>query len=193
MSRYMNLKAVKDRLAGKIRFADPGDMDPNKMGTALFTSLINEAETQLEIDLMMRYATPLVGPNGTFEELPDTTKLFIRTLAELMGTVRLLETDFGRGTSVNGDKYTEKLQKRYDSMVKSLMDIKESDKKSYQTWLRPPLPGLQLAYNNQGDSGFRGRILHSTTTHRHADYAYKQINSPGEDIWTGLLDHLDHN
>lgn len=189
MPKYMNVDAIMKRLEGKVRFAAPGDTDPNKLGGQLLNSLLNEAESQLEIDLMMRYELPFQGQGGTFSELPDTTRLFLTTIAELLGTIRILETDFGRGTSANAEKYVSALQKRYEKMVKDLMEIKE---KSYQTWLRPPLAGLKLAYSNQGDTGFRGRV-HNTTTIRHeADYAYKQINSPGEDWFNGIIDSVDH-
>lgn len=192
MARYCNLEAVKTRLENKVRFACAGDKDPNLMSVSLFNSLINEAETQIEIDLMIRYELPFQEHcAGTFAALPVTTKTFLTTLAELLACVRVLETDFGRGTSANGEKYTEKMQKRYETMVKQLVELKESDKKSYQTWLRPPLEGLKLAYSNQGDTGFRGRA-HNTTTIRHqADYAAKQINSPGENYFFGNLDPLD--
>lgn len=188
MAKYLSLTAVKARLENKVRFADRGDTDPNKMTDILFASLINEAETQVEIDLMLRYEVPFQGPNGTYAELPDSTKTFITTLAELLSVVRVLETDFGRGTSANGDKYTEKLQKRYDAMAKQLVELKDG---SYQTWLRPPLAGLKLAYSNQGDTGFRGRAHNTTTISHEADYATLQINSPGENVWNGWLDPLD--
>lgn len=188
MARYVIVERVKQRLEGKVRFAPPGSDDPNQMTAALFNDLINEAESQVELDLMIRYDVPFKTQDGSFEALPNTTKTLLRVLSEMLSCVRVLEMDFGRGTATNGEKYTAQLQKRYDALVKQLIEIKD---KSYQTWLRPPLEGLALAYSNQGDTGFRGRIHNTTTISHEADYAYKQINSPGENIFNGFLDPLD--
>lgn len=189
MGRYCKNDAVKVRLENKVKFAAPGDTDPNKMSPSLFASLVNEAETQLEIDLMMRYEVPFQDRDaGTFVALPNSTQTTIALLAEVLSVIRILETDFGRGTSANSDKYTEKLQKRYDALVLQLMEIK---KETYQTWLRPPLAGLKSSYQNQGDSGFRGMVHNTTTITAEADYATKQINSPGENIFNGVIDPLD--
>ena len=193
MARYASLQALKRRLENKVRFAEPGDNDPNKMTQDLFNSLVNEGESQIEIDLMMRYEVPFQpAAGGAFKDLPESTKTFLTTLSELIGVIRILETDFGRGTSANAEKYVTQLQKRYDGMIAQLVEIK---KESYQTWLRPPLAGLKLAYSNQGDTGFRGRVIHSTTISHEADYAYKQINSPGESLFNSWMDPLDgpHN
>lgn len=189
MARYVKFERVKVRLEGKVRFGAPGDNDPNKMTAILLADLINEAESQLELDLMIRYGVPFIDKDaGTFEGLNVSTRTLLTTLGELLSCIRILEMDFGRGTATNSEKYTEKLQKRYDALVAQLVEVK---KDSYQTWLRPPLEGLALAYSNQGDTGFRARIHNTTTISHGADYAYKQINSPGENIFNGVLDPLD--
>lgn len=188
MAKYVRIDEIKKFLANKVRFAAAGDNDENKISKQFLDTLVNQAESQFEIDLMSRYLLPLQGPNGTFAELPDSTRYILIAAAEMLCVIRILETDFGRGTSVNGDKYTSALQKRYEGMVNQLTEIK---KDSYSTWLRPPLPELALAYCNQGDSGFRGKIHNTTTLSHEADYAYKQINSPGETLFDGWLDPLD--
>lgn len=196
MGKYCTAQAVIVRLQGKIRFAEPGvrdEDDPNEMSLQLLNTLISEAESQLEIDLMDRYELPFQGINGEpFSALPDNTRITLRNLAELLSVIRVLETDFGRGTSANADKYTEQAQKRYDLIIGKLMAIQEQTKKTSRQWQRRPLDGLMAAYNNQGDTGFRGRVLNTTTLRHEADYAYKQINSPGENIFNGILDSLDH-
>lgn len=190
MAKYVALQRVQVWLENKVRFAGPGDQDPNKMTLGLLNELVSQAESQLEIDLMMRYEIPLQGVNGeVFSQLPQVTRIMLGGMAELLSAVRILETDFGRGTSANADKYTEKLEKRYTGLVKQLT---ETMKDSYQTWLRPPLPGLKLAYCNQADTGFKGRIYDtSTVTNENGSYAAQQINSPSENWFNGILDPLD--
>lgn len=189
MAKYVQVARVQRWLENKVRFGAPGDQDPNKMSLALLNELIDQAEAQLEIDLMLRYEIPLQGPGGTFAELPSTTRTQLSNLAETLSAVRVLEIDFGKGTSANADKYTEWLTKRYEKMVEQLVAYKD---KSYRTWKIPPLPGLMLSYNNGGDTGFAGRIHNTTTISREPDYAYKQINSPGENLFNGWLDPLDN-
>ena len=102
--------------------------------------------------------------------------------------IRVLETDFGRGTSVNSEKYTAACQKRYDSVIEKLMAYKEETKGSSRQWMRRPLDAVAVAYNNQGDNGFRGRVSTTTSTHHHSgNYAVDQINDPAENIFNGLI------
>lgn len=188
MPKYGRPAEIKQFLESKIRFAETGSLEENAMTQAFFETVVSQAESQLEIDLMMRYDIPLRAQDSTFEKLPEGTRLIIRTAAELISVVRLLETDFGRGTSANSEKYTERLEKRYNKIVEGLMEVK---KDTYQTWLRPPLAGLQLAYCNQGDTGFRARVHNTSTQTHHADYAIDQINDPGENLFNGTFDKLD--
>lgn len=192
MGKYATVDAIQKRLEGKVKFAAPGVQDANKMSLDLLNALIGEGESQLEIDLMMRYEMPFQGMNGeAFSTLPDTTKTALKTLSELICVIRVLETDFGRGTSANADKYTEMLQKRYDKFVNTLVERRKVNGEETLEWLRPPLPGIKAAYCNQGDSGFRGRAHNTTTISHEPDYAIQQINSPGEDFFNGSLDQLD--
>ena len=193
MVLYCALIDVQNRLQSKVKFAAAGVTDPNQMTTTLANSLIQEAESQLEIDLMDRYSTPFVNMAGAAfgpKSLPTTTWVTIKNLAELLSMIRIMETDFGRGTSSNSDKYTEKCQKRYDDVIKKLMTRRTVNGVETREWNTRPLDGLMVAYNNTGDNGFRGRVHNTTTITHEADYATKQINSPGETIFNGLLDHL---
>jgi hypothetical protein len=186
--RYTKTERIKQKLQGKVKFGGPGDTDPNKMSADLLTELIVEAETQLQLDLMRRYNIPLQPINGgSFSNLVDNTRVIITMMAELLSVIRVLETDFGRGTAANGDKYMSGLQKRYDAILKPLMEYR---KDSQNAWLNPPLEGLQLSYQNQGDTGFRGRVMNTTTIPLEADWAVQQINSPGETLWDGHINNV---
>jgi hypothetical protein len=192
MAKYVSVPKLQDRLKNKISFGTVASTTADQMPPSLFNDLINEAEADMEVDLMIRYDTPfhavddIHGNPQPYSALPAETQFMLRTLAELLAAIRVLETDFGRGTSANGEKYTEKLQKRYDSMIAKLVEFQ---KNSYSTWLKPPLRGLALAYCNGGDSGFRGRV-HNTTVVRteSGEWATNQINAPGESLFNGQLD-----
>lgn len=188
MGKYVSVQSIKKRLEGKVQFGDPGSTDQNQMTGDLLNSLILEGETQLEIDLMNRYELPLQRTDGQpFSALPTTTKTVLGTLGELICVIRILETDFGRGTSANSDKYTEKLQTRYDGLVAQLVAKRKNAGEETQAWKLPPLPGLKLAYNNQGDTGFMGRVMHTTELHGgDATYAAHQINSVGHDFFSWI-------
>lgn len=189
MGKYVRVATIQKYLENKVRFAALGEQDPNKMTLDFLNLLINEAETQLELDLMERYDVPLQTTDGKpFDALPQSTVFILRTTAEMASVIRVLETDFGRGTSANAEKYTENLNSRYSKIVTGLMERKSG---SYGTWLKPPLAGLALSYQNQADTGFKGRVLHTTTISHHPDYAIQQINSPAENYFNGWLDPLE--
>src|SRR5258708_1402993 len=132
MGKYCSMEAVQTRLAGKVKFGAPGvPEDPNadRMSLALLNALIAEAESQLEVDLMDRYELPFRGIcDEPFSVLPDNTRVTIKNLAELLSVIRVLETDFGRGTSANAEKYVTQLQKRYDLVVSKLVAKQEETK-----------------------------------------------------------------
>ena len=196
MGKYCSMEAVQTRLAGKVKFGKPGepeDPDADRMSLSLLNTLIGEAESQLEIDLMDRYELPFQGLCGeAFSTLPDNTKTTLKNLAELISVIRVLETDFGRGTSANAEKYVTQLEKRYTTVVEKLMAKQEENKNTSRQWKTGPLYGLKVSYNNQADNGFRGRVTNLTPTSPHGDFAAQQINSPGETVWNGLdYDHHD--
>ncbi len=184
MGLYITQAAVKIRLAGKVRFTDNPDEEgeENKMPTTLLARLISEAEGQVESDLSARYLAPFQTTDGqAFNKLPDRpTKEVLRTLCELKSVMRVLETDFGSGSATDASKYMEKLEKRYTSVLESLLEIK---KDSFNIFVKPPLPGLRLNFHNEeADSGFRGRVLSSGSENDY-DYPTDRINNPAQTFW----------
>lgn len=177
MGSYISEDDVKVRLIGKVRFTDDLE-DENKMPTILLKRLINEAEGHVEYDLSPRYANPFICADGrAFKFLPDRpTKETIRTMCELQAVIRVLETDFGRGTAVNGDEYAEKLRERYTMMMDRLLKYKSE---LGSGWFYPPLPGLQTNYfNTEADDGYNGMVVNSSTGV--GGYPAERINDPSE-------------
>ncbi len=181
MGLYVGFEAVRDRLVGKVRFTARPE-EEGKMSEYLANRLINEAEGQVEQDLSPRYSAPFQGIDGApFSKLPPrpTTEL-IRTLCELQACMRILECDFGSGSATDGEKYTKRLEARYNGIVDKLLKKKKDGNQDASGWFYPPLPGLQLNYgNNQADDGFAGMALVASGTPA-MGYAIGQINSPGE-------------
>lgn len=185
---YTKVNDVKVRLAGKVRFTDDSDTEPDKMNNALLKRLIAEAEGDVEQDLSPRYAAPFQTVDGeAFSNLPERpTKEYIRTMVELKSVMRVLETDFGSGTSINADEYMEKLQTRYDAMKDKQLEKRPN---SFNQWFYPPLPSMRLNYFNEpADDGFAGRIF--VTGQGDGDFPQKQINDPSENFWNGDIDDL---
>lgn len=184
MPLYHKLKDIEIRLAGKLRFTDdPADVD--LMPISLVRSLMNEAEGQVEMALSPRFMAPFQTDAGlAFQSLPERpTRLYIRTLCEIQSVLRILETDFGRGTAIGGDGYTKNMSDRYTEMVDRLMKKKDD---TTQAWVFPPLDGLRLAlFNEKADDGFQGMPLNSSDDSDNSDsFPQKRINSPGETFWT---------
>jgi hypothetical protein len=180
MPLYTDRNQVKVRLIGKVRFTDDLE-DQNKMPELLLTRLIDEAEAQVEVDLAPRYKAPFQTKEGqAFSCLPTRpTKEFLRTMCELKSVIRVLETDFGRGTAIEGKKYKEDLENRYKTMKETI--LARRDEMGNQ-WKNPPLPCLKLNdHNTEADDGFMGMVL--STSDNIGDYPSKQINSPGENYW----------
>ena len=182
MGMYIAFEQVRIRLLSKVRFTTEED-DENKMHVALANRLIAEAEGQVEMDLSPRYASPFTYGAEPFSayEPSHSTRSIIATLVELLSCIRILETDFGRGTAMQGDKYVETLQNRYDKIVEKLL-MKKTDKGVEASGYKyPPLVGLRLNYMNEcSDDGFAGQVL--LTTVNSGDYPQKQINDPSMDF-----------
>ena len=184
MPLYCTTENVKLRLLGKVRFTDDNE-DDNKFQNKLLTRLIDEAEGQVEQDLSPRYMAPFQTIDGLpFTKLPDRpTKQIITTMAELMSVIRVLETDFGRGSTIDSDAYISRLQERYDKILNGKVLFKKMEHSNQ--WGFPPLPNLRLAvHNTEADDGYQGMVL--TTSDNVGDYAKNQMNSPGESWWTGI-------
>lgn len=191
MGKYIKFEDVRVRLVGKVRFTtDPENED--RMSETLANRLIAEAESHVELDLSPRYSAPFQTKDGSaFANLPENpTRNYIRTLCELMACVRILEEDFGSGTAVDGEKYAEKLRKRYGIMMEKLIERKKDGGVEALGYKYPPLPELRLNYMNEvADDGFMGSVL--VTSQGDGDYPRAQINDPSENFWNGIPDELD--
>lgn len=190
MGKYIRFEDVRVRLVGKVRFtSDPENED--RMSETLANRLIAEAESHVELDLSPRYMAPFQTKGGTcFGDLPENpTKNYIRTLCELMACVRILEEDFGSGTAVDGEKYAEKLRKRYGDMMEKLVEKKKDGGVEAQGFKYPPLPELRLNYMNEmADDGFMGTVL--VTSQGDGAFPQTRINDPSESFWNGTDDDI---
>lgn len=187
MGRYINSEAVIVRLRGKVKVTENPEENPDRLSLQLLNRLINEAEGQVEWDLSTRYEAPFRSRcGGPFARLPERpTQEILRTLCELLSVIRVLETDFGRGSVVDASKYSESTQSRYDKMVETLIEIRQG---SFNIFRRPPLPGLMPNYMvSQADNGYAGYVTR-TDDYRHVGSPVDQINSPSETFWNGYLD-----
>lgn len=192
MGRYIKDSDVTIRLLNKVRFTD--DMnDGNSFQNTLLRDLIAQAEAQVEYDLSPRYASPFVtdsgAPFGQFLQLQMFVAYnSIKSLCQLQGVIRVLDTDFGRGTVVDADKYIERIEKRYKSIVEAkILAKKKVGTEETQQWQYPPIPGLKLNYmNTEADDGYMGQVL--TTNQVTPQYPQFQINDPSESFWNGILD-----
>lgn len=189
MPLYHRFEDVRVRLLGKVQFTEDDAEAENKMHIALAKRLMNEAEGNVEFDLSPRYAAPLQTVDGeSFSKLPlRPTQEVLRTLCELKSVIRILETDFGRGTAVEGDKYTHSLSRRYKAIVSRLVEHRDDTIVHFKY---PPLLGLRLAtFNTEADDGFQGRVMN--TSDGFGDFATSQINSPQENWWNIEPQDLD--
>lgn len=187
MGRYISLEDVRVRLIGKVKFTED-EQDENRMHVSLANRLILEAEAQVEMDLSPRYASPFQGINGeAFLKLPTNTREIIRTLCELKAVIRVLETDFGTGTAVDGDKYIRRIEDRYNKIINERVLAKVPGMEDQKQWAIPPLQGLKLNwFNTQADDGYAGMVLVSGNAF--GEGAARQINDPSETFWSGVLD-----
>jgi hypothetical protein len=184
---YINSNSVIIRLRGKVKVTNNPDQEPDRMPLILLNRIVNESEGQVEWDLSTRYTAPFQGYNGEpFSQLPERpTKEILRTLCELLSVVRVLETDFGRGSVVDASKYSDTAQTRYTKVVESLIELRQG---TFNTFRRPPLPGLRPNYMvSAADNGFAGYVTRTDDT-GHGGYPALQINSPSETFWNGFLD-----
>lgn len=190
MGAYVQFEAIRVRLVGKVSFTEDADNE-NAMSTVLANRLIAESEGEVEMDLSPRFSAPFQTEDGQpFARLPkNPTQEIIRTLCELKSTIRILETDFGSGSTVDASKYADSLQKRYDKILEKVVGRKKVNGQETNQWLFPPMTGLQLApHNMSSDDGFGGQILSTSDSDGRGDFPQKQINSPSENFWTGKTD-----
>lgn len=193
MGLYIRDEDVKVRLIGKVRFTDDFE-DENRMHILLLKRLINEAEGQVEQDLSPRYEAPFVTDAGdAFRNLPERpTKEILRTLCELQAVIRVLETDFGKGTVVDADNYAKQYRERYQEIINKLLKRKEEGYSTQVGWLYPPLSGLKLNYmNTEADDGYSGMVL--STSESDGDYAASRINDPAETFLNQRIEDGDNS
>lgn len=203
MGRYISEADVKGRLTGKVKYTDDPN-DGNALQNTLLRDWISQAESQVEIDFSPRYAAPFAADDGTpFSKFPQLAAKdgsyfqayhTIRRLCQILSVILVLESDFGRGSVATADKYIDKLEDRYKSIVedKLLAKKKMPDGSETQQWQFPPLPHLQLNYhNNMADDGFMGQVL--TTTQVEPQFPQFQINDPSENFWNGIFDDPQHS
>lgn len=185
MPQYIKAADVKIRLLGKVQFtSDP--CDENKMQDALLTRLIDEAESEVEQDLSPRYMAPFqTDGGGKFDTLPARpTRDMIRMLCELKAVERVIETDFGRGSSVNGEEYSKKIKERYDANLAKLLEYRQGQ---FGHFKYPPLPSLRLNFHNtEADDGYAGSVIVSGEQFS-GDFPSRRINDPSQNLWTGDL------
>jgi len=186
MGRYISYEEIRVRTLGKVKYTT-SELDENKMHVDLANALINEGEVQVELDLSPRYEAPFQGLNGeAFSTLPTPTKLLIKALCELQGVMKILDTDFGRGTVAGAEKYYETLEKRYDRIIKQTMEYRGGEYGN--GWKYPPLPGLKLMWGNaQGDSGFVGEVLVIGPSGDSDSFPSRRVNDPSKTFLYGEL------
>lgn len=188
MGQYITLDDVRPRLIGKVQFTTDPD-DDNKMQEDLAEELIVEAEGDVEVDLSPRYRAPFqTDGGGAFSELPASpTQAAIKQLCKLKAAIRILETDFGSGSAVEGNKYKAGIEARYKEKVEQLLKKKMDGANPGQGYFYPPLPSLRLNYmNEKADDGYMGSVL--VTGQGDGGYPAKQINDPSENFWNGIID-----
>lgn len=200
MGRYVTQEAVLVRLRGKVKVTENPDQEPDRLPILLLTRLIAEAEGAVEMDLSPRYLAPFqtLG-GGSFSQLPQSpTQMVIKTLCELLSAIRVLETDFGRGSSVDSSKYADSMQNRYNLMifgneekkVPGLLTLREN---TFNIFKLPPLPALRSNYQMAAvDTGFAGFIDRSDDF-GFGSYPAMQINSPEENFWNGFINPEPQN
>lgn len=182
MALYHRFEQVRLRLIGKVRFTDNPD-DENRMPISLAKILMDEAEGTVELDLSPRYAAPFqTDAGGAFACLPmRPTQEVVRTLCEIQSVLRILGTDFGRGSTTDSEKYSESLQKLYDKQLERLTKTKEE---SYNDFIYPPLPGLRLNWGNAAaDDGFAGMVINTSGRRSDGSFAADQVNDPAATFW----------
>lgn len=187
MGRYVSSDAVLIRLQGKVKVTDDPESNPDRLPLLLLNRLISEAEAQVEYDLSTRYFSPFQTVDcGPFSQVPERpTKEIIRTLCELVSVIRVLETDFGRGSSVDASAYALKTQERYDKMIAKLVELRPN---TFNVFKYPPLPGLLLNYQvSKVDYGFAGYVSRTDDT-GHGGFPALQINDPSQNFWNGFID-----
>jgi len=187
---YTTFDSVKVRLTNKVQFQIPNEpLIEGQLPNELLAQLISDAEMEVEQDLRSRYSVPFKSIKfGNYEQLPDHTKRAIRVVVNLKSVIKILETDFGRGTHIDGDTYSNSTKKSYEQNIMRLLgrDMIGQNDKIDRFKVSPPLEDLLLAVrNSKADDGYRGRIINTDASENDASsYAAQQINDPSRSYVT---------
>jgi hypothetical protein len=167
----------------KVQFQSGPEPLEGELPNILFGQLIVDAETEVEQDLRSRYAIPFRSIQfGTYVDLPDHSRRALRIACDLKAVEMILETDFGRGTHISGEKYSEDDKTHYEKHINKLLGrdpIGQNDKID-RFKVSPPLEDVLLAKSNSAaDDGYRGTLINTDASrHDAATYAGEQINNP---------------
>lgn len=180
---YTTYANVQVRLANKVQFQTDDTLLEGQLPNQLLGQLICDAETEVEQDLRIRYAIPFQSKvTGQFVDLPDHSQRALRVAVDLMAVIKILETDFGRGTHVNAEDYFETSKKHYDEYIQKLLGNQPDQKgRQMNNYKRPPpLEQVRLAKSNrEADDGYAGMIINTDASrHDSASYAAQQVNDP---------------
>lgn len=180
MPAYVTLEQLKQRLLGKVRFTTD-EANENQLQESLATTLIEEAEAEIEMRLSVRYEVPFVTEDDSaFSELPQTTRLQIQAICLAEAIKRVLMTDFGRGSAAEGEKYFATVAKDSEARIERLIELR---KDQFNHFRYPPLPELKLSGGNSAaDDGYAGRVL--STSDGYGSYPVTQINEPSETVFS---------
>lgn len=182
---YTTVDSVKVRLMGKVQFESPDQLQQGELPNVLLCQLICDAETEVEQDLRTRYAIPFRSIKvGTFLGLPDHSKRAIRIVVDFKAVLKILETDFGRGSHINAEDYEKDMKDRYEDQIMKLLGRDQiGDKSEVKRFkVSPPLEDMLLAISNRAaDDGYRGMIINTDASQRDSSsYAAESVNNPSK-------------
>jgi len=181
--QYTTLESVKLRLTNKVQFQAGAQPVDGELPDDLLNQIIQDAETEVEQDLRGRYVIPFKSiKKNNFVGLPDHTKRSIRMVVDFKAVIIVLNTDFGRGSHINGDDYSAEMAKMYHANIAKLLGRDQEGAERNRFRFTPPLDDLQLAISNRmADDGFKGRIINTDGSEGDsASYAIEQINDPSK-------------
>lgn len=191
---YTTVESVKVRLANKVQFQSQAILQDGEIPDALLNQIIVDAETAVEQYLRGRYAIPFQSKTTlNFSGLPDHSKRAIRVACDLMSVIRILGTDFGSGSAVNGENYRKSAIDDYNDIMAGLLglppkDASDEQLKQYRRFQPPPLDDVLLSPTNAAaDDGYKGAIG-NTDQNRHGAEAFAehQLNDPADRWFPGL-------
>lgn len=145
---YLKLAEVKTYLGNKVKCKENDD---NAISDETLSDIISQAESQVERDLGMMYATPFVTNDPTplaWTSLPRQTYSYLRNMFLVQAQIIIMLQYFGKSDNVQGEQYIENLQVQYDRSKRQITAVKQNG-----VMLYPPLDKLALAntgilYNN---------------------------------------------